>query len=133
MNKISKSYKLLFGFSDGLLGLASLFKRPVENGEFARVMPLIAFRVHELRNTEIVVRRVFKVGDTDPSFRKVDSALYYADDFARDIGCMPSDGYNLSMANSIVEAANIVRKMAETEASNAERQIRLAGPERVLA
>ncbi len=65
-------------------------------------MLLIMFKIHELRRMESIVRRIFRISNKDKRFRKVDSALYFASEFASDLSNAPSSEYNKSMAENIV-------------------------------
>lgn len=114
--KISRIYKVLFEFSEKLDALALLFKMPVKDQQFARVLPRIYYEIDAIRHLEFILRnRAFKGKEAEKMFWQVDEALYHAQYVLHgpDQGLdeFPSERYNLSISNRIRMAAESARKI----------------------
>ena len=129
--KLSKSYTLLFEFSERLDVLALLFKRPVKDQQFAKVLPRIYYEIYVIRYLEFTLReRVFKGEKAERAFEQVDAALYHAQYVLHgpDQGLdeFPSRRYNQAMSKELGEVNKMVRELAKGM------QIKLERPEKVL-
>ncbi len=115
--KISKSYALLFEFSERLHALASLFKRPVKDHQFAKSLPRIYYEIDVIRHLEFILRgRIFKGEKAEKAFEQVDSALYHAEYVLHgpDQGLeeFPSEKYNLVISKEIDKTASKAEEIA---------------------
>ncbi len=111
--KISKSYKLLFEFSERLYALAPLFKMPVKDQQFAKVLPRIYYELDVIRHLEFIIRdKIFSGDEAQKTFCMVDEALYhvqyalYAAD--RRPSEFPNESYNLAVNKELAAAAQKV-------------------------
>ena len=122
VTKISKSYKILFEFSEKLDALALLFKMPVKDQQFAKVLPRIYYEIDTIRHLEFILRdKVFKGEAAERAFSQVDEALYNAEYVLHgpDQGLdeFPSERYNLSISDRIRMAAESARRINGSQMS----------------
>lgn len=122
VTKISKSYKILFEFSERLEALALLFKMPVKDQQFAKALPRIYYEIDVIRHLEFILRdKVFTGEKAERAFCQVDEALYHAEYVLHgpDHGLdeFPSGKYNLSISNRIRMAAESARRMKGSQMS----------------
>lgn len=122
VTKISKSYKILFEFSEKLEALALLFKMPVKDQQFAKTLPRIYYEIDVIRHLEFILRdKVFTGEEAERAFCQVDEALYHAEYVLHgpDQGLdeFPSGRYNLSISNRIRMAAESARRMKGSQMS----------------
>ena len=120
VTKISKSYKILFEFSERLEALALLFKMPVKDQQFAKALPRIYYEIDVIRHLEFILRdKVFTGEKAERAFCQVDEALYHAEYVLHgpDQGLdeFPSGRYNLSISNRIRIAAEMARKINSSQ------------------
>lgn len=116
VTKISKSYKILFEFSEKLDALALLFKMPVKDQQFAKVLPRIYYEIDTIRHLEFILRdKVFKGEEAEKAFCQVDEVLYHAEYVLhgpdQGLDGFPSERYNLGISNRIKMAAESARKI----------------------
>lgn len=114
ITKISKSYTLLFEFSQRLDALALLFKRPVKDQQFAKVLPRIYYEIDVIRHLEFILRdRIFKGDGAEKVFEQADAAIYHAQYVLHgpDQGAeeFPSERYNLAISREISAAADVLK------------------------
>ena len=114
--ELSKSYKLLFEFSERLDALAMLFKRPVKDQQFAKILPRIYYEIDVIRHLEFILReRIFKGNKAEGTFGQLDTALYHAQYVLHgpDQGLegFPSERYNFTISREISTVANVLEEM----------------------
>lgn len=122
--KISKRYKLISEFSERLDALALLFKKPVNDQQFAVVLPRIYYEIDVIRHLEFILRdRIFKGEQAEKIFEQVDTALYHAQYVLHgpDQGLdeFPSERYNLAINKEINLASKAIKQI--TKQANSER------------
>ena len=118
--KISKSYKLLFEFSERLDALALLFKRSVKDQQFAAVLPRIYYEIDVIRNLEFILRdKIFKGEKARKEFEQVDSALYHAQYVLHgpdhELDEFPSERYNLAISKKIRASGDAVERIMSSQ------------------
>ena len=116
--KISKSYKLLFEFSERLDGLALLFKRSVKDRQFAKALPRIYYDINVIRHLEFILReKIFRGEEAERSFEQIDTALYHAQYVLHgpDQGLdeFPSEKYNRAISKEMKEAATALNELTQ--------------------
>lgn len=107
------SYDKLSEFSRRIIVLAALFEVPVENEQFAKVLPGIHYQIDAIRHEEYIVReKIFRGAEAAKAFNRVDTAIYHAEYILKDPDGCPERGHNLAISGELTEAAASIGNMA---------------------
>ncbi len=138
INKLSKSYKLLFGLSDGLFALTSLFEKAMKDKDLEALSEM-PYEIHVIRDCEKRIKAVFRDAGSRNCLKQVDVVLYKVECLAYNPERCVAPGNSKAAIEELNNAAERVRELAfksrPVESGSAEKgggQARLEGYSQVL-